>query len=429
MAHGQYPRSTWSRIVLEARYGRVSTLNRGLPAASSGPCPRTPGPDGQVATPALRTSEDRKTPGGGTRSWGTPPRPATRLAIQSIGDSTWLCIRAAEKPHSGRLVPIEMWIRRRERYHAGSDSQRRSNTISGGPSSAEVLRSDFCKEYCFDLSAIVDKFDGDTHTDENVGTHHRPRMFISDVHTTDQGNEAIAREVARLIAVNRSDDALPSACEPLSSSARAERAAVDCRSARAVRCVRICRGVRLRCLRQERLEADGRRQLRARTLRLQGRNPERPSLRRWARLGRVDASRHSELSLSGLSSRRWNAVAVAIFLVALTITFGDVWRAGPRTFVPSMQIADQALATMVRSDIEFETWLVARHAYTIIRQPSRLFDTEHCAPGEKTLIARPAHPSPLGCWRCRRVYWETRSSRTTCPSRRSSSRQRSRCTC
>ena len=90
--------------------GGYLTLNRGLPAASSGPCPRTPGPDGQVATPALRTSEDRKTPGGGTRSWGTPPRPATRLAIQSIGDSTWLCV-AAEKPHSGRLVPIEMSIR------------------------------------------------------------------------------------------------------------------------------------------------------------------------------------------------------------------------------------------------------------------------------------------------------------------------------
>ena len=78
-------------------------------------------------------------------------------------------------------------------------------------------------------------------------------------------------------------------------------------------------------------------------------------------------------------------MALAIFLAALAITFGEVWRAGPRTFVPSVQIADQGLATMVRSDIEFETWLVARHAYTLVRRPWRLFDTEHCAPGEKTL--------------------------------------------
>jgi lysophospholipase L1-like esterase len=65
---------------------------------------------------------------------------------------------------------------------------------------AEVLKSDFCKQYCFDLSAVFDKFGGATHIDENVGTHYRPRIFINDVHTTDQGNEVIARELARLLA-------------------------------------------------------------------------------------------------------------------------------------------------------------------------------------------------------------------------------------
>src|SRR5262245_18965226 len=40
---------------------------------------------------------------------------------------------------------------------------------------------------------------------------------------------------------------------------------------------------------------------------------------------------------------------------------------------------------LCRNDVAFETWLVARHAHTLVRRPWRLFDTEHCAPDEKTL--------------------------------------------
>src|SRR5262245_12099570 len=38
-----------------------------------------------------------------------------------------------------------------------------------------------------------------------------------------------------------------------------------------------------------------------------------------------------------------------------------------------------------RHDVAFETWLVARHAHTLVRRPRRLFDTEHCEHDEKTL--------------------------------------------
>jgi hypothetical protein len=61
------------------------------------------------------------------------------------------------------------------------------------------LEADFCKQYCFDLSAVFDKFGGATHIDENVGIHYRPRLFINDVHLTDQGNQVMGREMARLL--------------------------------------------------------------------------------------------------------------------------------------------------------------------------------------------------------------------------------------
>jgi hypothetical protein len=86
----------------------------------------------------------------------------------------------------------------------------------------------------------------------------------------------------------------------------------------------------------------------------------------------------------GLASWRWNAAALAVFAAALAIVFGPVWRAGPRTFVPVADVGD-VLQPVVRADVMFETWLVARHARTLASAPWRLFDTEHCAPGEKTL--------------------------------------------
>jgi hypothetical protein len=86
----------------------------------------------------------------------------------------------------------------------------------------------------------------------------------------------------------------------------------------------------------------------------------------------------------GLASWRWNAVAVVVFAVALAVALGEVWRADPRAAVP-VGNSSAALLALSRADVSFEAWLVDRHARTLARAPWRLFATEHCAPGERTL--------------------------------------------
>jgi hypothetical protein len=84
------------------------------------------------------------------------------------------------------------------------------------------------------------------------------------------------------------------------------------------------------------------------------------------------------------TAARWNLAAVMIFTGVLALVFADVWRAGPRSAVP-MGRAIPSHEPLIRADVTFEAWLVARHARTLVREPWRLFDTEHCAPGENTL--------------------------------------------
>src|SRR5262245_32846152 len=73
-----------------------------------------------------------------------------------------------------------------------------------------------------------------------------------------------------------------------------------------------------------------------------------------------------------------------MFTLAVALVFADVWRAGGDRAVLSVR-NDSAVQSMIRQDLIFETWLVARHGQTLLRRPWRLFDTEHCAPAEKTL--------------------------------------------
>ncbi len=63
---------------------------------------------------------------------------------------------------------------------------------------------------------------------------------------------------------------------------------------------------------------------------------------------------------------------------------GEAWRADPRAVVPVGRVPTWVEA-VARADVSFEAWLVARHARTLVREPWRLFATEHCAPGERTL--------------------------------------------
>jgi hypothetical protein len=45
---------------------------------------------------------------------------------------------------------------------------------------------------------------------------------------------------------------------------------------------------------------------------------------------------------------------------------------------------------IAHGDVEAEAWIVSRGAYTLVHQPLRYFDSEHCAPMEKSLVYGPA---------------------------------------
>jgi hypothetical protein len=67
------------------------------------------------------------------------------------------------------------------------------------------------------------------------------------------------------------------------------------------------------------------------------------------------------------------------------VVYAEVWREGPRSVVPARDFQHRGAQMTTRMDVTLETWLVARNAYTLARRPTRLFDTEHCAPWEKTM--------------------------------------------
>jgi len=92
---------------------------------------------------------------------------------------------------------------------------------------------------------------------------------------------------------------------------------------------------------------------------------------------------------SGSTSAAWALVALLVFLATAAVTFEGLWRHGPSTFVATGAVPDGEYATVwqdfTRADAIFEAWLVARNARTLAHRPWALFDTEHCAPAERTL--------------------------------------------
>ncbi len=81
---------------------------------------------------------------------------------------------------------------------------------------------------------------------------------------------------------------------------------------------------------------------------------------------------------------RAGLAALLVFGLAAILVYGELWREGPRSFVPLANPRGAKHPTGDR-DILFQTWLVARHARTLVTRPLNLFDTEHCFPTEKTL--------------------------------------------
>jgi hypothetical protein len=91
--------------------------------------------------------------------------------------------------------------------------------------------------------------------------------------------------------------------------------------------------------------------------------------------------------------RGWTLAALCVFVVAFSGPAGSVWQAGPRAAVLSRSLdvwEDEEGRRSIwyyttLADVTFITWLVGRNAYTLARTPHRLFDTEHCAPGQRTI--------------------------------------------
>jgi hypothetical protein len=81
---------------------------------------------------------------------------------------------------------------------------------------------------------------------------------------------------------------------------------------------------------------------------------------------------------------RDHAIAAAIFLVASAVTWASVWSAGPSR-VAAVHATPAHFRPTIRADVTYEAWLVSRHAHTLMHRPWRIFDTEHCAPAQKTL--------------------------------------------
>jgi hypothetical protein len=94
---------------------------------------------------------------------------------------------------------------------------------------------------------------------------------------------------------------------------------------------------------------------------------------------------NGEAPSPGLSSWRWNLAALLVFFLAAAAVYGEVWREDARSVVPARDFQHRGARLTTRMDVTFQTWLATRNAYTLIHRPHRLFDTEHCAPWEKTM--------------------------------------------
>ena len=101
-------------------------------------------------------------------------------------------------------------------------------------------------------------------------------------------------------------------------------------------------------------------------------------------------------SKSGRPRLRVHLGALLIFSIATVVTYGELWQRGASSEVVFKTWGElesstwkglklDSLGHASRADVIFESWLVARNARTLATRPLRLFDTEQCAPAEKTL--------------------------------------------
>jgi hypothetical protein len=80
------------------------------------------------------------------------------------------------------------------------------------------------------------------------------------------------------------------------------------------------------------------------------------------------------------------AAPVLLLVVAVALAHAEIWRAGPAQVAPLFsEGAPEYFPESSVPDVSFEAWLVARNARTLLTQPWRLYDTEHCFPEKQSI--------------------------------------------
>jgi len=94
---------------------------------------------------------------------------------------------------------------------------------------------------------------------------------------------------------------------------------------------------------------------------------------------------------SGRGSLRHPAICLGLILLASCALFRGIWTEGPSSVVPVNAFtfrgapAPPAMTHLGENDTMLAAWLVSRNARTLASEPTRLFETGHCAPATSTM--------------------------------------------
>ena len=86
----------------------------------------------------------------------------------------------------------------------------------------------------------------------------------------------------------------------------------------------------------------------------------------------------------------WPLAACLVFGLSAWLVYGDVWRAGPAEYLPSLERSGRA-EPWLDTDQTFIVWQVSRNARALVSRPHAFFDSGHCHPTENAL----AHTGPM----------------------------------
>src|SRR5262245_31926245 len=89
------------------------------------------------------------------------------------------------------------------------------------------------------------------------------------------------------------------------------------------------------------------------------------------------------------ASRRWTALALALFAACLFYVFLPIWAQGFTEVVPSVGRTGAA-RKLAEADVLLGVWGASRNAWVLSRAPGRFFEAESCFPTRRSLTL--GHP-------------------------------------